>query len=89
MIKQSEPESDKEENFANYKRFAQVNGLNNIELIDEFVGKYKAKQRQNIDPEKLIDLVDMVRDNEKWGWLTASLFVFGTRSGETFHSYPT
>ena len=30
----------------------------------------------------------MVRDNEKWGWLTASLFVFGTRSGETFSLIP-
>ena len=88
-IKQSEPESDKRRKLCQYyKRFAQVNGLNNIELIDEFVGKYKAKQRQNIDPEKLIDLVDMVRDNEKWGWLTASLFVFGTRSGETFSLIP-
>ena len=88
-IKQSEPESDKRRKLCQYyKRFAQVNGLNNIELIDEFVGKYKAKQRQNIDPDKLIELVEMVRDNEKWGWLTASLFVFGTRSGETFSLKP-
>ena len=30
----------------------------------------------------------MVRNNEKWGWLTASLFVYGTRSGETFSLSP-
>ncbi len=88
-IKQSEPESDKRRKLCQYyKRFAEVNGLNNVELIDEFVGKYKAKQRVNIDPAKLIELVEMVRDNEKWGWLTASAFCFGTRSGETFSLIP-
>ena len=88
-IKLSQPESDKRRKLCQYyKRFAEVNGLNNIELIDDYVGKYKAKQRVNIDPAKLIELVEMVRDNEKWGWLTASLYVFGTRSGETFSLVP-
>ena len=88
-IKLSQPESDKRRKLCQYyKRFAEVNGLNNIELIDDYVGKYKAKQRVNIDPAKLIELVEMVRDNEKWGWLTASAFCFGTRSGETFSLIP-
>ena len=52
------------------------------------VGKDKAKQRVNIDPAKLIELVEMVRANEKWGWLTASAFCYGTRSGETFSLIP-
>ncbi len=88
-IKLSQPESDKRRKLCQYyKRFAEVNGLNNVELIDDYVGKYKAKQRVNIDPAKLIELVEMVRDNEKWGWLTASAFCFGTRSGETFSLIP-
>ncbi len=88
-IKQSEPESDKRRKLCQYyKRLAEANGLNNVELIDEFVGRYKAKQRVNIDPAKLIELVEMVRDNEKWGWLTASAFCYGTRSGETFSLIP-
>ena len=88
-IKQSEPESDKRRKLCQYyKRLAEANGLNNVELIDEFVGKYKAKQRVNIDPAKLIELVEMVRDNKKWGWLTASAFCYGTRSGETFSLIP-
>ena len=88
-IKQSEPESDKRRKLCQYyKRLAEANGLNNVELIDEFVGRYKAKQRVNIDPAKLIELVEMVRDNEKWGWLTACAFCYGTRSGETFSLIP-
>ena len=88
-IKQSEPESDKRRKLCQYyKRLAVVNGLSNVELIDDYVGRYKAKQRVNIDPAKLIELVEMVRANEKWGWLTASAFCFGTRSGETFSLIP-
>ena len=30
----------------------------------------------------------MVRDNKKWGWLTAAQYVYGTRSGETFSLVP-
>ena len=85
----SQPESDKRRKLCQfYKKLGLLNGLENVDKIDKFVGRYIPKTKSPIDEHRFIQLIDMVRDNKKWGWLTAAQYVYGTRSGETFSLVP-
>ena len=85
----SHPESDKRRKLCQfYKKLGLLNGIENLDKIDKFVGRYIPKTKSPIDEHKFVQLIDMVRDNKKWGWLTAAQYVYGTRSGETFSLVP-
>ena len=85
----SEPETDKRRKMCQYfKRLALANELKGFSIIDNYVGKYAPKKRNEVEDEELINLIDICREDKKYGWLTAAQYVYGTRSGETFSLIP-
>ena len=48
----------------------------------------ESKKRTSKDDQKLIDLVDLCRPNERYGWTIASQYIYGTRIAETYSLIP-
>ena len=89
IIHDCEPESKKRDSVAQYfKRLSILNGLKGTKKFDNFIGKYQPKKRTSKDDQKLIDLVDLCRPNERYGWTIASQYIYGTRIAETYSLIP-
>ena len=89
IIHDCEPESKKRDSVAQYfKRLSILNGLKGTKKFDNFIGKYEPKKRTSKDDQKLIDLVDLCRPNERYGWTIASQYIYGTRIAETYSLIP-
>jgi len=89
IIHDCEPESKKRDSVAQYfKRLCVVNEIGGIKKFDNFIGKYEPKKRTSKDDQKLIDLVDLCRPNERYGWTIASQYIYGTRIAETYSLIP-
>ena len=89
IINDSEPESKKRDSLAQYfKSLCRVNKVDGIEKLDPFVGCYTPTKRTKKDEEKLLQLMEMVRPNKRYGWTLCSQYVFGTRIGETYSLIP-
>ncbi|MBO8227951.1 hypothetical protein HA150_03455 [Prochlorococcus marinus XMU1414] len=89
IINDSEPESKKRDSLAQYfKSLCKVNKIDGIEKLDPFVGCYTPAKRTKKDAEKLLQLMEMVRPNKRYGWTLCSQYVFGTRIGETYSLIP-
>ena len=71
-----------------FKRLGKLVGLKDLNRFDVIRGDYKPKQRHGFDDERLVELIDGLRDEGRFGWLTAALFVYGTRPAETFSLIP-
>mgnify|MGYP001380809928 FL=1 len=89
IIHDCEPESKKRDSVAQYfKRLCVVNEIGGTKKFDNFIGKYEPKKRTSKDDQKLIDLVDLCRPNERYGWTIASQYIYGTRIAETYSLIP-
>ena len=71
-----------------FKRLAKLVGLKELDRFDAIRGDYKPKQRSSFDESLLIELIDELRDDGQYGWMTAALFVYGTRPAETWSLIP-
>ena len=71
-----------------FKRLAKLVGLKELDRFDTIRGDYKPKQRSIFDESLLIELIDELRDDGQYGWMTAALFVYGTRPAETWSLIP-
>ena len=71
-----------------FKRLAKLVGLKELDRFDSIRGDYKPKQRSSFDEALLIKLIDGLRDDGQYGWITAALFVYGTRPAETWSLIP-
>ena len=89
IIHDCEPESKKRDSVAQYfKRLCVVNEIGGTKKFDNFIGKYEPKKRTSKDDQKLIDLVDLCRPNERYGWTIASQYIYGTRIAVTYSLIP-
>ena len=89
IIHDCEPESKKRDSVAQYlKRLCVVNEIGGTKKFDNFIGKYEPKKRTSKDDQKSIDLVDLCRPNERYGWTIASQYIYGTRIAETYSLIP-
>ena len=74
-----------------FKRLGKLAGLkaNELEKLDEIrPEKYEPKQRELPDEEHLIELIESLRRDDRWGWPTAALLVYGCRPSEVFSLKP-
>jgi hypothetical protein len=71
-----------------FKRLAKLVGLKELDRLDAIRGDYKPKQRSSFDESLLIELIDELRGDGHYGWMTAALFVYGTRPAETWSLIP-
>ena len=71
-----------------FKRLAKLVDLKELDRFDAIRGDYKPKQRSSFDESLLIELIDELRDDGQYGWMTAALFVYGTRPAETWSLIP-
>ena len=68
-----------------YKRLGRVNSISGLEKIDPLQAKdYEPEQFEAPDEEHLQDLVEILREDERWGWCFAALYVYGCRPSEVF-----
>ena len=67
-----------------YKRLGKVNSISGLEKIDPLRADYEPEKFEAPDEEHLHDLVEILREDEKWGWCFASLYVYGCRPSEVF-----
>jgi len=89
IINDSEPESKKRDSLAQYfKSLCRINNISGIEKLDPFVGCYTPAKRTKKDEEKLLQLMELVRPNKRYGWTLCSQYIFGTRIGETYSLIP-
>ena len=59
-----------------------------LKELDKIRGKYQPKRRQRFDEKAVIEAIDRLHTDPKYGWLTAALFIYGTRPVETFSLNP-
>ena len=68
-----------------YKRLGRVNSISGLEKIDSLKAKYYEPEKfEPPDEEHLQDLVEILREDKKWGWCFAALYVYGCRPSEVF-----
>ena len=67
-----------------YKRLGKLMDLRGLTRIDELVGKYKPATIELPDEEHLLELVESLRSDKKWGWCFAALYIYGCRPSEVF-----
>ncbi len=68
-----------------YKRLGRVNSISGLEKIDPLQAvDYKPEKFDAPDEEHLQDLVEILREDERWGWCFAALYVYGCRPSEVF-----
>ena len=56
--------------------------------LDKIRGKYIPKKRTRLDDDAIVEEIDKVRDHQKYGWLTAAVFIYGCRPNEAFSLIP-
>ena len=89
IINDTEPESKTRDQYASqFKKLCVVNDIGGIKRFDSFIGKYKPEERTKKDENKLLELMELVRPNKRYGWTICSQYIFGTRLGETFSLIP-
>ena len=89
IINDTEPESKTRDQYAQqFKKLCVVNDIGGIKRFDPFIGKYKPEERTKKDENKLLELMELVRPNKRYGWTICSQYIFGTRLGETFSLIP-
>ena len=89
IINDTEPESKTRDQYASqFKKLCVVNDIGGIKRFDPFIGKYKPEERTKKDENKLLELMELVRPNKRYGWTICSQYIFGTRLGETFSLIP-
>lgn len=71
-----------------YKRLGKLAGLVGLEQLDALRTPYEPKQRVLPSDEAVLQLVERVREHERWGWATAALVVYGCRPAEVFSLQP-
>ncbi len=71
-----------------FKRLGKLAGLEGLDRLDEIKNGYEPQQREFPDEEQLIELVEQLRSDEKWGWCTAALLLYGCRPSEVFSLQP-
>ena len=57
---------------------------NDLKEIDKIRGQWKPNQRQRLNEDEAIELIDKLRENKNYGWLTAAVFIYGCRPMEAF-----
>ncbi len=68
-----------------FKRLGRVNSISGLEKIDPLQATdYEPEKFEAPDEEHLQDLVEILREDEKWGWCFAALYVYGCRPSEVF-----
>ena len=67
-----------------FKRLAKLAGLKELHRIDPIRGDYKPKQRSSFKESLSIELIDELRDDGQYGWMTVAFFVYGTRPADTW-----
>ena len=89
IIHDSEPESKKRDSLAQYfKKLCIINNIDEVERLDPFVGCYKPAKRTKKNEEKLLQLMELVRPNKRYGWTICRQYIYGTRIGETLSLIP-
>ena len=84
-----EPGSKRRHEFCKVaKRLAVFAELTETSKIDEIRTPYQPKTREFPDEEQLLELVQSLRDDPKWGWCTAALYIYGCRPSEVFSLQP-
>ncbi len=59
-----------------------------LKELDKIRGKYQAKQRTRFDENAVVEAIDRLYTDSRFGWLTAAQFVYGTRPIEAFTLLP-
>ena len=70
------------------KRLAVFAELAEKSKLDEIRTPYQPKIREFPDEEQLLELVQSLRDDQRWGWCTAALYIYGCRPSEVFSLQP-
>ena len=66
------------------KRLGKFHDLRELSKIDSLVGEYEPKAPTIPDEEHLQELVEILRNEKKWGWCSAALYLYGCRPSEVF-----
>ena len=59
-----------------------------LKEIDKIRGKYISSKRKRIDEDSVVEDIDKIRDHPKYGWLTATEFIYGCRLNQAFSIVP-
>ncbi len=71
-----------------FKRLAKHAGLPGCERLDALRTPYEPKARELPSDDELVEFVQAVRNDPKWGWATAALMAYGCRPSEVFSLKP-
>lgn len=71
-----------------YKRLGKLAGLDGLDVLDSLRTPYEPTQRELPSDEELLALLQRVRHESRWGWVTAALAIYGCRPAEVFSLQP-